>query len=97
MSDNNTFNLKQALDMLLRRDGKLKKQLTEAQVKRLWAEMMDNTVAPYTSKISFKNGRLKIWLTSAALREELNRGKNLIRKNMNEKIGEELIKEIIFL
>ncbi len=95
--EHNTFNLKQALDNLFQKDKKLSRNLTEQQIKRIWYEMMDNTLAPYTTRVKFKDGTLKVWLNSSSMRDELNRGKKMIIKNMNDKIGEERIKKLILL
>jgi hypothetical protein len=96
MNDDRTKNLKEILRNYLQKDGKIKKQVDAARIKRIWFEIMENSIAPYTSDIKFKDGILKIRLTSAALREELSRGKGLIISQLNKRLGEEQIREIIF-
>ncbi len=91
----NTRHIKQVIEAL-RKEKKLKKGLEKAQIKKLWAEIMSETIANYTSNITYQNGQLNIYLTSSALREELNRGKEKIINLLNEKLGEKLIKKIVF-
>ncbi len=91
----NTQHIKQIVEAL-RKEKKLKKGLEKAQIKKLWAEIMSETIAHYTSNITYNNGTLKVYLTSSALREELNRGKDKIINLLNEKLGETVIKKLIF-
>ena len=80
----------------LRKEKKLKKGLEKAQIKKLWQELMGHTIANYTHHIAFENGQLKISLTSSALREELNRGKQKILNLLNEHLGANVVKNIIY-
>jgi len=93
--DKNTQHIKQIIDNL-RKERKLKKGLEKAQIKKLWGELMSDTIDKYTSSITYENGVLKIYLTSSALREELNRGKHKIIDLLNSRLGDAVIKNIIF-
>ena len=95
MSDHNTQHIKQVIDAL-RKDKKLKKGLEKAQVKKMWRNLMSETIDKFTSDITYNNGVLTVYLTSSAMREELNRGKNKIVNLMNEELGEKIVKKIIF-
>ncbi len=91
----NTVHIREIIKNI-RADQKLKKGLEKAQIKKLWADLMGNSIAPYTSDINYKNGTLTIRLTSSPLREELSRGKDKIIKLMNESFGRDVVKKIIF-
>ena len=91
----NTQHIKQVLDAL-RKEQKLKKGLEKARVLKMWKELMSETIAIYTTDIWYNNGTLTIHLTSSALREELNRGKDKIINLFNEHLNENIIKQIIF-
>ncbi len=93
--DKDTRHIKQVI-AALRKEKKLKKGLEKAQIKKLWRELMSETIANYTSNIAYENGILYIYLTSSALREELNRGKNKIIALLNQELGESIIKKIVF-
>ncbi len=93
--EKNTQHIKEVIDAL-RKERKLKKGLEKAQIKTLWADLMSDTIAGYTSRLTYDKGTLYVYLTSSALREELNRGKSKIIGLLNEKLGEEVIKRIVF-
>ena len=95
MSEENTQHIKQVI-AALRKDRKLKKGLEKAQIKKLWRELMSETIDKFTSEISYANGTLNVYLTSSAMREELNRGKDKIINLINQELGEDLIKKIVF-
>jgi len=95
MSEENTKHIKQVI-AALRKDKKLKKGLEKAQIKKLWHDLMSETIDKFTSEITYTNGTLSVYLTSSAMREELNRGKDKIINLINKELGENLIKKIIF-
>jgi len=91
----NTQHIKQVLASL-RKEQKLKKGLEKARVKELWEKLMSETIANYTADIWYNNGTLTVHLTSSALREELNRGKDKIIQLINNHLNENIIKRIVF-
>jgi len=93
--DKNMQHIKQIIENL-RKERKLKKGLEKAQIKKLWGELMSDTIDKYTDNITYDNGVLKVYLTSSALREELSRGKHRIIDLLNSRLGESVIKKIIF-
>ena len=95
MSEENTQHIKQVI-AALRKDRKLKKGLEKAQIKKLWRDLMSETIDKFTSEITYANGILTVYLTSSAMREELNRGKDKIVNLINQELGENLIKKIVF-
>ncbi len=95
MSDGNTENIKDILKTFIE-NQRYKKRLQATRIDALWKELMGETVMPYTNNLRFQKGTLYISLTSAALREELNRGKEKIRQLMNQHLGEEIIEKIVF-
>ncbi len=60
-----------------------------------WKSEMGGMINGYTTKFFIKHGRLEITLTSAPLRAELSMSKPKLIKLLNDKIGSEIIKEII--
>ena len=95
MSEENTQHIKQVI-AALRKDRKLKKGLEKAQIKNLWRNLMSETIDKYTSEITYDKGILTVYLTSSAMREELNRGKDKIVNLINQELGEDLIEKIVF-
>jgi hypothetical protein len=54
-------------------------------------------VVSYTQEVTLKGTTLYVKLNSSVLREELSYGKEKIRAMMNEALGKEEIKKIMFL
>jgi len=94
MSKGNEYNFKDALQAMLK-SYRLKSGLTETRVKQLWKQTMGKTISSYTRDIKIYRNKLFITIDSAPLREELSFGKDKIRRNLNEALGEDLIKDVI--
>lgn len=73
----------------------LKTGITNARINELWYELMGSHMTHYTEKILLKGNTLFVSLNNAALREELNYGKEKIIKMMNEQLGGEVLKKIV--
>ena len=54
------------------------------------------TIASYTRELYIKNQVLYVHLTSAALRQELMMGRELLVRNLNRHVGAQVITNIIF-
>jgi len=93
--DNESKHIK-ALVEAIRKERGLKKGLEKAGVKQLWKDLWGENISKYTQKLVFNNGILTVYLNSSTLREELNRKKEEIQRQMNEKMGEKIINKIIF-
>ena len=69
--------------------------ITNARINELWFELMGNHMVNYTEKIYLKGRTLFVLLNNAALRDELNYGKEKIKKMINEKLGKEAIEKVV--
>ena len=76
--------------------NKLEKGLNKVNVADAWAKLMDNGVNNYTTSVNLERGTLYIQLTSSVLREELSYGKQKIINMLNEELGKEIIKKLVF-
>ena len=65
------------------------------QIESAWRSEMGDMINSYTKRFYIKHGRLEVTITSAPLRAELNMSKAKLLDILNEKIGTNLIKEII--
>ncbi len=74
----------------------LDKGIDAVEVKNAWFNEMGNGVKSYTREVQFRKDTLFVSLTSAVLREELSYGKKLIIHKLNESLGKEIIKDIVF-
>ncbi|OUW77122.1 MAG: hypothetical protein CBD72_01920 [Flavobacteriaceae bacterium TMED212] len=69
--------------------------ITNARINELWFKLMGNNIFNYTEKISLKGKTLFVSLNNAALREELNYGKERIKKMINDQLGKETIGKVV--
>ena len=76
--------------------NKLQGGMDKIDVEEAWKSLMGNGVNSYTKEVVLKGTTLYVSLTSAVLREELSYGKQKIIIMINEEIGKEVIKDVIF-
>lgn len=76
--------------------NKLESGLDIVNVKETWYKMMGPAIKNYTSAIELKKNTLYIQLNSSVVKQELEYGKSKIITMLNEELGKELIKEIVF-
>jgi hypothetical protein len=93
----NEYNTKHLSEVLkiFKDKKKLNDGLNQIEVKRAWAEQMGPAIEKHTLKTHLKKDTLFVRLDSAVLREELSYGKTKIINNLNESLGQELIKKIV--
>lgn len=85
--------------MLIRkylRQESLEGPLNEQRLLNSWEEVLGSTIASYTRELYIRNQTLFVHLTSASLRQELMMGRELLVKSLNEKVGAQVITNIIF-
>lgn len=69
--------------------------LDEQKAIQAWPKVVGPFIASHTIDLSVKNGVLYVRVDSDALRSELSYSKSLLLKNLNEKVGKEILKEIV--
>ena len=77
-------------------ENNLSDGIAQVQINAVWLELMSQPIISRTNKLQFYKGKLTIFLTSAVIRNELDYQKEELRKQFNEKIGEELVLKIEF-
>lgn len=95
MRRSNTQKLSDVLKDYLQ-ENKLERKFTELDVVASWEKLLGQTVARYTESLHIQNGTLFVKTSSPALRNELIMMKEEIRRRLNEKAGQELIRQIVF-
>ncbi len=75
---------------------KLDTKMDELRAAELWAEVVGHGVNRYTVNRYVKDCCLYVRLSSATLRNELMLGRSILVKRINEAMGREVIKDIIF-
>jgi predicted nucleic acid-binding Zn ribbon protein len=71
-------------------------KLNEAGVLNSWEEVVGKAISSRTSKIYIKDHVLHVHLNSSVVRSELLMLREELRKKLNEKAGNEVIKDIVF-
>lgn len=95
MRRNNAEQIGEMIRKFFRQHG-LESPLNEYRLVQAWKEVVGPAVAKYTSNLYIKNQILYVHLTSAVLRQELMMGRDILVRNLNEKVGAQVIVNIIF-
>ncbi len=95
MKRNNAVSIGDAIRKYLR-DERLESPLNEQRLIDAWQVVLGPGIASYTDGLFIKNQILYVHLTSAALRQELMMGRELLVKNLNRHVGAQVITNIIF-
>jgi hypothetical protein len=94
MGRHNDKNIKDVLNDFMASNAKVAKGYYTSHIDEVWKQEMGPIISGYTNKIYFRDGLLKIYLTSAPLKKELSMAKVKIIENLNAALGMELIKEV---
>ena len=70
--------------------------LDEVKIIKGWSGVVGPFIAQYTKDLFIKDGVLIVRLTSDSLRTELGYSKSLLLKNLNNLVGYDLLKDIVF-
>src|SRR3712207_5585537 len=95
MKRNDAEQIGKLIQQFLRRES-LESPLNEQRLLDAWPQVL-GPAASYTSNLYIRNQTLYVHLTSAALRQELMMGREVLIRNLNKKVGATVITNIIFL
>ena len=70
--------------------------LDELKIIKGWSNVVGPFISQYTRDLYIKDGVLFAKLTSDSLRNELSFSKAVLRKNLNDLVGRELLTDIVF-
>ncbi|MFD2246702.1 DUF721 domain-containing protein [Pontibacter ruber] len=76
---------------------RLQGKLNEVNLVQRWEEIMGKPIAIKTKELYFKDNKLFVRLTSAPLKHELNMSKSKVVELLNRAIGDEVVKDVVFL
>ena len=96
MISKNDKPLKDVLQAWLK-DDKVRENYFQAKLEVNWHKITSQSIRQYTTDIKLKNKVLFLRISSAPLRNELHMGREQLRKNLNEFLNENYIKEVQFL
>ena len=95
MKRNNTEQKGDVIRRLLRQQG-LETPLNEYRLVDAWKDVVGETITRYTMNLYIKNQTLYVQLSSSVLRQELMMGRELLVRSLNEKVGSQVIVNIVF-
>ena len=95
MRKSNTQSISSVLKSYVQ-ENHLERKLNELDLIKSWESVMGKTVSRYTGNLYIQNSTLFVETTSPIVRNELLMMKEEIRVRLNEVVGEDLIKTIIF-
>ncbi len=88
-------NIGQIINDLLHHEN-LDVALDEHRASALWPDIVGDGINRYTIRRYVKDGVMTVYLSSAALKSELSLVRASIISRINEALGREIIREIIF-
>lgn len=94
--ENDSYKLGDLIPNMLSKN-KLQKGMDQFVVKDAWEDVMGKGVMSYTESVSIRNNTLFVKLSSSALKEELNYGREKIVDMLNESLKKVIIKSIRFI
>jgi len=78
------------------REHHLDRPLNEKRLIESWSLVLGTNIMQYTSELVVKNRILYVTLTSSVLRHDLFMSREEIKKSLNDRVGVEVIVDIIF-
>ena len=95
MKRNNAQSIGELIRHCLRQES-LETPLNEVRLIKAWPEVLGPAINSYTKELYIKNQVLYVHLSSAVLRQELMMGREILVRNLNAKVGAQVITNIIF-
>lgn len=95
MKKNNAESIGLLIRKYLRQES-LEGPLNEQRLLNSWSEVVGPAITSYTKDLYIRNQTLVVHLSSAALRQELMMGRELLVRSLNQKVGAEVIRDIVF-
>ena len=94
MKEGKTKTIDELVDQVLRQMG-LEQKFKEHEVIEAWPEVVGQMIASRTKKVEVRDGKLFVAFTSAVVRNEILMVKEGLIRALNDRIGKEVIREII--
>lgn len=94
MKEGKTQKIDELVAQVLRQMG-LEQKFKEHEVCEIWPEVVGQMIASRTKSLNVIEGKLFVAFTSAVVRNEIMMVKEGLAKALNDKVGREVIREII--
>jgi predicted nucleic acid-binding Zn ribbon protein len=96
MQGDNNRPLKEWLQVFAQ-SPQLRAKLYQTRVEKMWKELMGPVISGYTRRIKLDEQVLLLFIDSASLKSELTMMKENIRTLVNERLGEDYVREVRIL
>lgn len=94
MSREETRNIKNILASIAN-DPRYAGKLDEKKIEQVWRETNNAYVVERTRKVSFRDGKLMLFIDSAPLKQELFNSREQIREKVNKALAADIVQEIV--
>lgn len=95
MKRDNTEHIGDVIRRLLRQEG-LETPLNEYRLIDAWKDVVGPAIYRYTTNLYIKNQTLYVQLSSSVLRQELMMSREVLMRNLNARVGAQVIVKIVF-
>jgi predicted nucleic acid-binding Zn ribbon protein len=95
MKQAKTRKLDELVNLYLKQAG-LDRKFKEMEACRAWPEVVGQAIAARTTEVSAHDGRLFVRFSSPVVRNEMAMVKEGVIKVLNERLGGDVVREIIF-
>ncbi len=93
-SKDETRNIRNILSAIAS-DPRYAGKLDEKKIEKVWHETNNAYVVQRTRKITYRDGKLILYIDSAPLRQELFNSREQIREKVNKALDGEIVEEIV--
>lgn len=94
MSNDETRNIRNILSAIAN-DPKYAGKLDEKKIEQVWRETNHPYVVERTRKVSFRDGKLILYIDSAPLKQELFNSREQIINKVNKALNLDIVQEIV--
>ena len=96
MRGDNNRPLKEWLQIFAQSPG-IRSKLYQTRVEKMWMEVMGPVIHTYTRRIKLEGQILMIYVDSSPLKAELSMMKDTILTSVNQRLGEDYVREVRIL
>ncbi|MDR2413806.1 MAG: DUF721 domain-containing protein [Odoribacteraceae bacterium] len=95
MKQAKTLKLEELMGLYLKQTG-LDRKFKEMEACLAWPEVVGRVIAAYTDEVKLIDGKLFVRFTSPVVKNEMSMLKEGVLKALNDQIGEQVVKDIIY-
>ncbi len=88
------LHIKDVLKQYIQKEQRFGDAFYGQKIEAYWNEALPESITSRTSALNFKNGVLKIYVTSAPLRQQLHMGRQKLIDKINEHLELDLVRSI---